>query len=271
MDCVYNTYAAFTRRLFQQKSDTDDGHPAATEQSPLLRLPPELRLEICSYMTIAPAKIDWEWKGAFFSCTQLHKDMLDRLPPTQEMVRFLDTEVELPQHIDQPYRILPGPPHPFFGWIRSLTIHIPLSEDWTEVMRQLYPLCLDELKVLLIDDEGLRHHRISLPYGDLKSTVPPLLMTKKPFGEELVMNCKKITVTLHLLNKVEGARHKETSFEVTLPDTDINYLFTIVEDKDERQVERSYTFNDRFRLRVEKKRTAPPIAWASSSSRLRWF
>lgn len=274
MDYVYSTYAAFTRRLSQLRSDTDDGHPAATGQSRLLRLPTELRLEICSYMTIAPAKVDWEWKGAFFSCTQLHNDMLNRLPPSQEMVQFLHTEVELPlpQHSEQPYRILPGCPHPFFGWVRSLTIHIPLSEDWTEVMRQLYPLYLDELKVLLVEKKGLRRHRIELPWGDLKSTAPPLLMTTKPHvAKKLVMNCKKITITLYPLNSVKGARHKETSFEVTLPDTDINFLFTIVEDKKGRQVERSYTFKDRFRLPVEEKRNSPSTGWDSLYSHLRWF
>jgi hypothetical protein len=222
-------------------------------------------------MTIAPAKIDWEWKGAFLSCAQLHKDMLDRLPPTQEMVRFSQTEVRLPQHKERRYRIAPGLPHPFFGWVRSLTIHIALSEDWTEVMSQLYPLYLDELHVLLKDSKHLRQHRITLPWGDLKSTAPPLLTTKKSREVELVVNCKKITVTLYPLNRVKGARSKVTSFEVTLPDTDITFLFTIVETSKAHQVERSYTFKNRFRLQVEGKGIAPSTGWDSLYNHLRWF
>jgi hypothetical protein len=257
MDYAINTYSALTRRLRQQQLDaddghTDDGHPAATGQSQLLLLPTELRLKICSYMTIVPADIDWKWKGAFFSCTQLHKDMLDQLSPAQDMERFLKTKVKLPQPREGRYRITPGLPHPFFGWVRSLTVHIPLSEDWSEVMQQLYPLYLDELKVQLINKEGMRP-RIELPWGDLKSTVPPLLTTKEPRRVELAVNCKKITVTLYPLNRVEGARSKVTSFDVTLPDTDITFLFTIVETSEAQQVERSYTFKNRFRLRVEKK------------------
>jgi hypothetical protein len=263
MDYVYDTYATFIRRLRQQGLDTDDGHPAATGQSQLLLLPTELRLKICSYMTIVPANIDWEWKGAFFSCNQLHKDMLDQLSPALDMERFLKTKVKLPQRRERRYRITPGLPHPFFGWVRSLTIHIPLSEDWTEVMQQLYPLYLDELKVQLIDKKGMHPRRIDLPWGDLKSTAPPLLTTKKPREVELVVNCKKITVTLYPLNRVKGARSKVTSFDVTLPDTDITFLFTIVETSKAHQVERSYTFKNRFRLQVEEKGSPPSAGWVS--------
>lgn len=97
-------------------------------------------------------------------------------------------------------------------------------------------------------------------------------MTTNPrVATELVMNCKKITVALYPLNSVKGARHKETSFEVTLPDTGIKFLFTIVEDKDGRQVERSYNFKDGFKLQVEEKKTSPSDGWDSLYSHLRWF
>ena len=263
MDYVYNTYATFTRRIRQQSLDTDDGQLAATGPSRLLLLPTELRLKICSYMTIVPAKTDWGWKGAFLSCTQLHKDMLNQLSPALDMERFLKTKVKLPQDRERLYRIDSGLPHPFFGWVRSLTIHIPTSEDWTEVMQQLYPLYLDELNVLLIDKKTFYPRRTELPWGDLKSTAPPLLYTKKPREVELVMNCKKITVTLYPLNTARGARSKVTSFEVTLPDTDITFLFTIVETSKAHQVERSYTFKNRFRLPVAKKGSPPSTGWVS--------
>ena len=263
MDYVYNTYATSTRRIRQQRLDTDDGHLAATGQSRLLLLPTELRLKICFYMTIVPAKMDWEWKGAFLSCTQLHKDMLDQLSPALDMERFLKIKVKLPRDRERRYRIDSGLPHPFFGWVRSLTIHIPTSEDWTEVMQQLYPLYLDEINVQLIDKKGLYPRRISLPWGDLKSTAPPLLQTKKSREVELVVNCKKITVTLYPLNMARGARSKVTSFEVTLPDTDITFLFTIVETSKAHQVERSYTFENRFRLPVAKKGSPPSTGWVS--------
>ncbi|KAG9202490.1 hypothetical protein G6514_004227 [Epicoccum nigrum] len=271
MSYAYSTYTAFKRRILPQAFDTDDRHPAATGQSRLLRLPTELRLKICSYMTIVPAKIDWEWKSAFFSCTQLHKDMLDQLSPALEMERFLRTEVKLPRHIEQPHRISPGLPHPFFGWVRSVTIHIALSEEWSEIMRQLYPLYLDELHIVLRYRKGLREHRITLPWGDLKSTAPPLLMPRKPCKVELVVNCKKITVSFHPLNKAKRAMYKETSFEVTLPETDITFLFTIVENKREKQVERSYTFKNRFRLPVKEKVSPPSTRWDSLYGLLRRF
>src|SRR5690349_17787985 len=55
-------------------------------KSQILALPVELRLMICSYMTLSPT--DFEsvaWKGAYFTCRQLHEDMRKQLKPEQDL------------------------------------------------------------------------------------------------------------------------------------------------------------------------------------------
>ncbi|KAF3009635.1 hypothetical protein E8E13_007409 [Curvularia kusanoi] len=233
--------------------DANSRCPAGAEESQLLHLPTELRLQICSYMTIAPAKIDWEWKGAFFTCRKLQQDMLNKLSPASEVKKFFQTEVMLSLDIERAFGVTPGLPHPFFGWVRSVTVHFPLYREWFDVMYQSYPLYslyLDELQILLTGGPGQRKR--FLPWGDLKSTAPTYLMDESK-NRKLVMNCKKITVTLDDLITVDGGRDKETSFGVTIPGTDLTYLFTIVQDRNEEQVQRSYTFKNRFKLPIGEK------------------
>lgn len=80
----------------------------------------------------------------------------------------------------------------------------------------------------------------------------PLLAT--PSGQlqrvgtdvDTVINCKKITLTLGHLASVAGARDKQTTYEVAFKGTNKIYLFTVIQNKEGKQVERSYTFDTRF-------------------------
>lgn len=105
-------------------------------QSPLLGLPAELRLLICSSLTILPSTTDWN--GAFFSCRQLHPDMLDQLDPNDSTYNFPC--------------VRSGATHPVFGGIRNLSVIMELEKGWRVSridFKQLYALHLDELQLFL--------------------------------------------------------------------------------------------------------------------------
>ena len=210
-------------------------------QSPLLGLPAELRLLICSNMTLSPSTTDWN--GAFFSCRQLHKDMLDQLDPNNSTYNFPC--------------VRSGVVHPVFGWIRSLSVTVELKKGWRINgidFKQLYALHVDELQLLLTGEprERRRHPGIEIPYGDLTTFGPPMLATPsgqlQPVGADvdIVINCKKITLTLEQLAMEDGARDKQTTYEVAFSGTNKVYLFTVIQNKEGQQVERSYTFDTRF-------------------------
>ncbi|KAF1928287.1 uncharacterized protein M421DRAFT_157853 [Didymella exigua CBS 183.55] len=214
-------------------------------QSPLLRLPAELRLEICSNMSLSPTTVDWN--GAFFSCLQLHNDMLTKLHSKQEAIKYM----KVPSCLN--FRGA----HPVFGWIRNMYLIIELNLGWRDhlhAFKKLYTLHLDDLQFLLIGEPrlGERYPGIATPYGDLTTLGPPGLATPsgqlEPAGTNVVINCKKITLTLDHLANVEGARDKQTCYEVAFQGTDIMYLFTVVQNKQGQQVERSYTLDTRFEM-----------------------
>ncbi|KAF9691165.1 hypothetical protein EKO04_010604 [Ascochyta lentis] len=218
-------------------------------RSPLLNLPGELRLQVCSHMALSPVTLDWT--GAFFSCRQLHHDMVQQLPPVTEMEECLQHIVATqPESSDVlPCELIPGLPHPLFSWVRHVALKLYVPNGWKPMMPRLYALHLDNLQILLVSDKDARHtsRSIPLPYGDLKTLRPPYLWNHKA---KITMNCKKITLILYELAKADGARAKETSYNLTLPGTEIVYLFTIVQNKEEKQIQRSYTFNSRFKLPV---------------------
>lgn len=218
------------------------GRPVdAQPQSPLLGIPAELRLLICSDMTLLPSKIDWN--GAFFSCRQLHNDMLDQLDPNNSTYNFPC--------------VRSGAVQPVFGWIRSLTCTIELKWGWRVDridFKQLYSLHLDELQLLHTGEphEHRRYPVIEIPYGDLTTFGPPVLTTPsgqlQPIGAnvDMIINCKNITLTLEQIAIDNGTRDKQTTYEVAFKGTDKMYLFTVIQNKEGQQVERSYTFDTRF-------------------------
>jgi hypothetical protein len=212
-------------------------------QSPLLRLPTELRLQICSNMTLLPSTIDWN--GAFFSCRQLHADMLNQLYSKEHATIHMKAF---------PF-VGPRRSHPVFGWMRSLYLTIDLERGWRHDLndfKKLYALHLDDLQLLLQGEpkSDLRYPGISTPYGDLTTIGPPKLATPsgqlEPIGVDVVVNCKKITLTLDHLANGNGARDKQITYEVAFKGTDQMYLFTVIQNREGQQVERSYTFDMRF-------------------------
>ena len=177
-------------------------------RSPLLGLPAELRLLIRSNMTLLPSTTGWN--GAFFSCCQLHRDMLDQLDGNSKYSFSC---------------VQSGAAHPVFGWIRSLTCSIELEKGWriTRVdLKQLYALYLDELQLLTGELRERRYPGIETPYGDLTTLGPPMLAASsgqlQSVGADvdMVINCKKITLTLEQLASADDARDKQTTYEVAL-------------------------------------------------------
>lgn len=209
-------------------------------QSPLLGLPAELRLLICSNMTLLHSTTDWN--GAIFSCRQLHQDMLDELDPN-------DSKYNFPC-------VRSGVAHPDFGWIRNLSIMMELDKGWRVsriYFKQLYALHPDKLQLLLGGEPCSRPYPgVQTPYEDLTTVRLPLLAT--PSGQlqrigtdvDTVINCKKITLTLEPLASVAGARDKQTIYEVAFKGTNNMYLFAVIQNKEGKQVGRSYTFDTRF-------------------------
>jgi hypothetical protein len=235
------------------------GHPICSQpRSPLLGLPAELWLLICSNVTLLPSTTDWN--GAFFSCRQFHHDMLDQLNPNNSTYNFPC--------------VRSGPAHPVFGWIRSLTCTIELEKGWCTTridFKQLYVLHLDELQLLLTGGPRERRYPdIQTLYGDLTTLGPPMLATPRgqlqPVGADInvVINCKKTTLTLEQLASADYARDKQTTYEVAFGGPNKMYLFTVIQNRDGQQVERSYAFDTRFETPTP---LSPYEAWDGEDSK----
>ena len=65
--------------------------------SRLLSLPSELRLLICHHMHISP-ELGVDFLGAFYSCRQLQKDMLDELRPAFDLDNYVNEHAEPCRH-----------------------------------------------------------------------------------------------------------------------------------------------------------------------------
>ncbi|KAF2827098.1 hypothetical protein CC86DRAFT_370153 [Ophiobolus disseminans] len=213
--------------------------------SRLLSLPTELRLLVCSYMTLSPEYTEsLAFRGAYLSCRLLHQDMRNALVPEQDLVKYMASKRQLwtpAVHTN----VSLGPLHPFLGLIRSLTIRIPVptggrwQSDCLVVLRSLYALYLDDLHVVMTGA-----HNNSLPYGDMKSFGPSLFMD---FVRKEAVNCRKVTFTLDSLSRAEGGRAMSTVLAIHEESTNIRYHLTIVQNKEEKQVERAFKSSSRFK------------------------
>ncbi|KAJ4377504.1 hypothetical protein N0V83_000329 [Neocucurbitaria cava] len=201
---------------------------------------------ICRYMTLSPASADsLAWKGAYFACQQLHQDMRDVLKPEQDLAKYI-----VGHHASQAQTccqsvIMLGLPCPQLDLIRELTIHtaIPYRAQgcWDNALLPLYALYLDHLHVILTGAYFCR-----LPYGDLKSWHSELFVQ---YAVDRKVNCKKVTFTIAGLANMVGGKVKSTEFENTVPGANMSYFLNIVEDKTERQTERAYSSEVRFKAR----------------------
>jgi hypothetical protein len=211
--------------------------------SRLLSLPTELRLLVCSFMTLSPESADsLAFRGAYTSCRRLHQDMRDQLDPSQDLPRYIAAQTwndRIRSHVTL------GGPTPFLGLIRDLTIRVPIppSVRWqkpcSEVLPSLYSLYLDRLHVVLT---GAAVH--ALPYADMKSFHDSYFID---FVKRGVVNCRNVTFTIHTLSRAQGGREKRTTIENLAPESEIRYRLTIVEGKGGKQVERAFESDSRFR------------------------
>jgi hypothetical protein len=169
-----STIDALSSTLAQLAVGTSPTHEPTSDDilpqpsSRLLSLPTELRLLVCSFITLSPEHADsLAFRGAYTSCRRLHQDMRDQLDPSQDLPRYIAAQAwsdSIRSHITL------GGPTPFLGLIRDLTIRVPVppSVRWQKpcsvVLPSLYSLYLDRLHVVLT---GSSMH--ALPYADMKS------------------------------------------------------------------------------------------------------
>lgn len=235
----------------------NDPPVAPQAESKLLSIPTEIRLLIFKNMTLSPASPDClRWMGAYFTCRQIHQEMRDALKPEHDLSKHLSSIRDSwpPAH---PVSADPGPLHQVFGLVQDVTVCMPIPRPnhhgcFSAILESVYSLWLDRLYITMT---GNARDRAVLPWGDLKSLPPRLFADFVAKGK---VNCRSVTFTLQELADVEGGREIETSLETVLDGTNVSCILTIVQDKRERQSERTYFSAMRFK--------APPSAGTSSMS-----
>lgn len=151
----------------------------------LLGLPLEIRLYICSYITLAPESPDsLANRGILGACRQLQQDMFEEHGPAKDLSAYI-TAPERPW-AESPCThsaVALGPPRPLSGFICNVTLHLPprflslrrqfrrcgqsqfglhvrpecsCEGDLGDTLEHLYSLYLDRLQVLFGDH--LSHH-----------------------------------------------------------------------------------------------------------------
>jgi hypothetical protein len=240
---------------------------ARQPNSRLLNIPAEVRLLLYDYMTLSPSTAaHLDWLGAYFACRQLQDEMRKFLKPAKILLEIsrLDCPISLssgyggasrptqspriPRHIT-----LATPSLSAFGLLQNLTINMPSPEfpHFTPELSYLPHCCrqvLDKVygmyfnKVTLIIPDA---YLAEAPYGDLKNLCPSLFVDRIDRGREI--NCKAVTFTVKALVDSEGGRDKSFELENVTPRTKIPYVLEIVQDKEGRQSERTYSSAMRFK------------------------
>ncbi|KAH7413706.1 hypothetical protein DE146DRAFT_638378 [Phaeosphaeria sp. MPI-PUGE-AT-0046c] len=232
----------------------------------LLSLPPEIRLQICSYITLSPEFPDSVAnRGILGACCQLQLDMFEEHGPAKDLNAFMAAPGR--PWVDSPCTHLAvalGPPLPFLRFTRNVTLHLPraLLSPYSELRRgrqsalprecicestleHLCGLYLDRLQVLFEDGSPQREDaQDDEEYLTVKSLQPYLFQNYVQAGK---VNCRTVTFTVQRLAEAEGGRDKSTTLDMADEKTGIAYTMTIVQDKEERQVERGFSSETRFK------------------------
>jgi len=221
--------------------------------SRLLSLSSEIRLLICHHMYISP-ELGVDFLGAFYSCSQLQKDMLDELSPAFDLKNYVNEHAGPCR--DEPsmfVRVVPSTPR--FHILRHVTVsvRVPRTDGGSRCcynsVAGLFPLYLNKLSVRLFPRNHAGDYDEELVYGDMKSWPNRFFLDYVVDGE---VNCKKIKFSLPGLKKNSDGSEKTTRLEnIIIPGTTILYSMHITEDKAGNQTERTYLSDVRFRPTAE--------------------
>jgi len=215
-------------------------------RSTLLGLPPELRLHIYDYMSLWPTPEERaNWRGAYFTCHIMHTEMREHSKLKKEVednvnyMRAIHTKGTstniIPDFTLQSLEL--------FGLLHGITLVLPMptSDDpfLMGILKPVYQLYLDNVTLIWNIDENWPRRR---SIGDLKGLSRSVLMNYISIGK---VNCKKVTVSISQLANAEGGREKST--DLPMNEGDVPYTVTIVQDRDERQVEKIFFSPTRFK------------------------
>jgi hypothetical protein len=133
-----------------------------------------------------------------------------------------------------------GPLNPMLRLITSMTVTLPVPEfrhrlEWRVAFTALYPLYLNELKVVLT---GSLTGTADLPNGDMKSWPSRYFIDYVVDGK---VNCKKVVFMLDALADQEDGRHKTTRIANIILGTKILCVMDITQNKIGAQTERAYS------------------------------
>ncbi|KAF1968765.1 hypothetical protein BU23DRAFT_602041 [Bimuria novae-zelandiae CBS 107.79] len=237
---------------------------ASQPQSPLLRLPRELRAMIYRHFTLSPLSGDFPyWQGAYFTCRQMHWEIRNEVPPQKAFDEVVDLVAKCSHRNSTAFghaaglmvlatlTVAPGFLSSPFDLLQevvltmdkgSLACHLTPPPLGCTMLSRLYSCYLKRLQIVLT---GTVSNHYALPYGDMKSTDRKLIA---PFAARGEINCVTITYTLQALAAAQNGRVNTTTIENTFADLCIPYQLTIVQDRAGRQTERSYTSATRFKV-----------------------
>jgi len=199
-------------------------------------------------MYISP-ELSIDFLGAFYSCRQLQKDMMDELGPAFDLDNYVNEHAEPCRHEPSMFvRVVPSAPRSHI--LRHVTVFVRVPRKDTRLrccynsVAGLFPLYLNELIVRLVPRNYIGEYGKKLIYGDLKSWPNRLFLNYVVEGK---VNCKKVRFSLPGLQKEDDGSDKTTPLEKTIPGTTILYSMHITEDKAGTQTERTYLSDVRFR------------------------
>lgn len=227
----------------------NDEHPVELQrQCKLLsHLPSEIRVQIWTYMTISPKSEECiYWKGAYLACRQMHSEIRTELKPCRDLVRIRSRVLESQPRWD----LQPSQSFTLFGLLQEFTVSIPLAvvnaryltNDFEDTLVYLYQLHLNRL-VLNLTGGWAKPSPYVMAMNDVKDLDGDLV---REFVDQGEVKCKEVTISIEHLVKADGGRTKSTALDIVSKRQGILYTMIIVQDKDENQVERTYSLPNRL-------------------------
>ena len=204
-------------------------------------------------MYISP-ELGVDFLGAFYSCRQLQKDMLDELRPAFDLDNYVNEHAEPCRHEPSMFVCVVSST-PRFHISRRVTVfaRVPRADRGSRCcynsVAGLFPLHLNELNVRLAPHHHADDYDQELLYGDMKSRPNRLFLDYVVGGK---VNSKNMKFSLPGLQKQDDGRDKTTRPEnIIIPGTEILYGMHITEDNAGAQTERTSLSDVRFRPTTE--------------------
>ncbi|KAF2191996.1 hypothetical protein K469DRAFT_719062 [Zopfia rhizophila CBS 207.26] len=209
-------------------------------------------------MTLPPmAQESTQWLGFYFTCRQIQSEIEDHKKPQKDILSYIEG-IRNRWSYYEPVLITPG--EPSFGLLLHLTISSPATflhklvsfaggqSSLSDISASLYKLYLNNLTFVQQEGEAdtstaRRTSTFFGPYCDLKSLDNRIFYN---FMVEGRVNCKSVTFTIERLVNEEGGRDRSTPLD-NIAEGNIPFTLTIVQNKRDQQVERTYSSPTRFR------------------------